>query len=142
MSDLLEVLHIAGAVFVVGPMVLLPMFALRALRAGDGAQVRRFAGSALGFGIAAVVVAAIGFGVLAMADPERGWTLTTPWILGSIVSAAVAAGVHLGVVVPGLYRAAREPGAGTFGYALVATTSGLVAILMVVVVILMIVRPG
>ena len=140
MSDLLEILHIAGAVFVVGPMVVLPMFALRAIRAGDGTQVRLLAGSSLGFGIATIVVAVLGFGVLAMADPERGWSLTTPWILVSVVAATAACLVHLAIVVPALYAVRGERGTG-FGYALIATTSGVVAILMVVVVVLMIVRP-
>jgi uncharacterized membrane protein len=142
MSDLLEVLHIAGAVFVVGPMVVLPMFALRAIRLGAGTQVRLLAGSSLGFGIAAVVVAVLGFGVMSLADADRGWSLTTPWILVSVIAVTAACAVHLGVVVPALYGATGERGAGSFGYALVATTSGLVAILMVGVVILMIVRPG
>ena len=142
MSDLLEILHVAGAVFVVGPMVVLPMFALRAIRAGAGPQVRLLAGSSLGFGIAAIVVAVLGFGAMAMADADRGWSVTTPWILTSVIAVAAACTVHLGVVVPALYGAAKERGTGSFGYALVATTSGLVAILMVVVVVLMVVRPG
>jgi uncharacterized membrane protein len=141
MSDLLEILHIAGAVFVVGPMVILPMFALRVIRAGDGAQVRLLAGSSLGFGIATVIVAIIGFGVMAMADADRGWSVTTPWILVSIIAVSVACTVHLAIVVPALYGAVGERGTG-FSYALVATTSGLVAILMVAVVVLMVVRPG
>lgn len=142
MSDLLEILHVAGAVFVVGPMVVLPMFALRAIRAGAGPQVRLLAGSSLGFGIAAIVVAVLGFGAMAMADADRGWSVTTPWILASVIAVAAACTVHLAVVVPALYGSAKERGAGSFGYALVATTSGLVAILMVVVVVLMVVRPG
>jgi uncharacterized membrane protein len=142
MSDLLEVLHVAGAVFIVGPMVILPMFALRAIRTGDGTQVRLLAGAALGFGIATVVVAALGFGVMAMADADRGWSLATPWILISAIAVATACAVHLGVVVPALYGAAGDRGAGSFSYALIATTSGFVAVLMVIVVILMVVRPG
>jgi uncharacterized membrane protein len=142
MSEILETLHVLGAVFVVGPMVVLPMFALRAIRAGNGTQVRLLAGSALGFGIATIVVAALGFGAMAMADPERGWTLATPWILSSAIAVAAGCAIHLGVVVPALYGATGERGAGSFGYALVATTSGVVAILMVVVVVLMVVRPG
>ena len=142
MSDLIELLHVAGAVFVIGPMATLPMLALRAIRTGDGTQTRLLARSSLGFGIAAVVVAALGFGALATADSDRGWSLTTPWILLSVIAVTVACAVHLGVVVPALYGASGARGAGSFSYALVATTSGLVAILMVVVVVLMVVRPG
>jgi len=40
MSELLEILHVAGAVFIVGPMVILPMFALRALRARTAGPCR------------------------------------------------------------------------------------------------------
>lgn len=142
MSELFEILHVAGAVFIVGPMVVLPMFALRALRTGAGSQVRLLASSSLGFGIATIVVAALGFGAMAMADADRGWSITTPWILVSVVAVAVACAVHLAVVVPALFNAGGDGGERSFSYALIATTSGLVAILMVVVVILMVVRPG
>jgi len=142
MSDILEILHVLGAVFVVGPMVILPMFALRALRAGNGTQVRLLAGSALGFGIATLVVAALGFGVFAMADADRGWTFTTTWVLVSIIAITAASAIHLGVVVPALYGAGGEKGASSFSYALIASTSGVVAILMVIVVILMVARPA
>lgn len=141
MGILLEVLHVAGAVFVVGPMVLLPMFALRAIRAGDGAQVRRFANSALGFGIATLVVGALGFGVMATTDPSENLSISTGWILVSVIAFAAAIVIHLAVVVPALRNADRDKGERSFGYALVATTSGTVAILLVLVVVLMITRP-
>jgi len=141
MGTLLEVLHVAGAVFVVGPMVLLPMFALRAIRAGDGTQVRRFANSSLGFGIATLVVGALGFGVMATSDPDENLSLSTGWILASVVAFAAAIIIHLAVVVPALRNADREEGERSFGYALVAATSGTVAILLVLVVILMVARP-
>ena len=142
MSDILEVLHVLGAVFIVGPMVILPMFALRAIRAGNGTQVRLLAGSALGFGIATIIVAALGFGVFAMADADRGWTFATTWVLVSIIATTAASVVHLGVVVPALYGASGDRGASSFSYALIASTSGLVAILMLVVVVLMVARPA
>ena len=142
MSDLLEVLHVVGAVFIVGPMVILPMFALRAIRAGDGTQVRLLAGSALGFGIATIVVAALGFGVMAMAEMRIQGVVSAHPRSASAIAVATACAVHLGVVVPALFGAAGDRGAGSFGYALIATTSGFVAVLMVIVVVLMVVRPG
>lgn len=39
MDTLISILHVVGAVFIVVPMAILPMTAMRAVRAGKGAQV-------------------------------------------------------------------------------------------------------
>ena len=39
METLFAVLHVVSAVFIVGPMAILPMTAMRALRAGNAGQV-------------------------------------------------------------------------------------------------------
>ena len=38
METVLNVLHVLAAVFIIGPMAILPMTAMRAIRGGDGAQ--------------------------------------------------------------------------------------------------------
>ena len=45
MNELFNVLHVVTAVFIVGPLAILPMTALRALRSGNGAQVATLATS-------------------------------------------------------------------------------------------------
>lgn len=144
MGLVLDILHVLGAVFVIGPMTIVPMLALRAVRRKDAVQVQGLARSALGLGIGSLAVAVLGFGVMGTADPKYGLSVTTPWILWSIVLYAIAATVHLAVVVPLLRTAGRTSPdrMRAAGYGPLAATSGVVALLLVAVVILMVAHPG
>lgn len=140
MATVLTVLHVAGAVFLVGPMAILPMTALRALRAGEAGQVAALARSTWIFSLLSVLVAVFGFGVLGLARSQL--TITTPWILISLVLYAVALLLNLFVVVPALRTAAESPGGiDRGGYGRVAGMSGIVALLLVAVVVLMVWKP-
>src|SRR6476661_1899666 len=90
MEALLATLHVVGAVFIVGPMAILPMTAMRAIRAGQGAQVAVLAKSTFVFSLLSLLVAALGFGVLGVSSQdEKHATISTPWVLASIISYAV-----------------------------------------------------
>lgn len=155
METVIAVLHVVGAVFVVGPMAVLPMSALRAARSGDGHHVAALARSTAVFSYLSLIVFVLGFALVGLADEEYELSITTPWVLASIVLYLVAVAVSLFVVVPALRRAARDGDAGAAatgdggasgaaavaGRAAITAGSGTVAVLLVVVVILMVWKP-
>lgn len=144
MPLILHVLHVLGAVFVIGPMTVVPMLGLRAIRRSDPSQMRGLARSALGLGVASVVVAALGFGVMSTGEPDDDWSFTTHWILWSAIVYVAAAVVHFLVVVPVMFSNSRIPAdpARSARYGTLAASSGLVGLLLVVVVILMVAQPS
>ncbi|MFD5866126.1 DUF2269 family protein [Agromyces sp. NPDC127015] len=152
MDTLFSVLHVTAAVFIVGPMAILPMTAMRAVRAGNGAQVATLAKSTMIFSWLSLVVFVFGFGAMSMAPDEYDLSVTTPWILWSIILYVVAFGLSLFVVVPAMNKAAAalQPsgadasGAATAegkGYPAIAAGSGIVSLLLVAVVVLMVWKP-
>ena len=144
MEELLSVLHVLTAVFLVGPMAMLPMTAMRAVRAGNGPMVSVLGRSTQVFGLASLLVALLGFGVLGVEGKDHGWTVGTGWVLASIVCYLVALLVTLFVVVPSLRAAAEELGAngdGRAAYPRIAAGSGIATLLLVAVVVLMVWRP-
>ncbi|PWC04829.1 DUF2269 family protein [Agromyces badenianii] len=147
MDTLFSILHVVGAVFIVGPMAILPMTAMRAVRAGNGAQVAVLAKSTTIFSWLSLIVFLLGFGVMGMADEKYGLSFTTPWILWSIILYVVAFALTLFVVVPSMKKAAEALGASDgaeaskAGYPAIAAGSGIASLLLVVVVVLMVWKP-
>lgn len=144
MPDVLHALHVLGAVFVVGPLTILPMLALRAIRQGDRPQVLGLARSTTAFAAVSAVVIVLGFGVMSTSDESPAPTLTTTWILWSAVFSIAAVAIQFAITVPALFRAARD---GTSAdrrrpYLLVAASSGVSAVLLVVTVLLMVLQPA
>lgn len=149
MYTVMNILHVLAAVFIVGPMVILPMTGMRAIKAGQGGQVAVLAKSTFLFTLLSLLAVLFGFALVGLAEYDI--SVTTPWILISIVLYLIALGLNLAVVVPAMRGAARrlstETGATTADhtpgneYALVAMGSGISSILLVVVVILMVWRP-
>ncbi|MGX5697687.1 DUF2269 family protein [Agromyces soli] len=152
MDTLFTVLHVVTAVFIVGPMAILPMTAMRAVRAGNGAQVAVLAKSTTIFGWLSLIVFVLGFGVMGMAPDEYELSFTTPWILWSIILYVIAFALTLFVVVPAMNKAAAalqaEPAsaqggadASKSGYPAIAAGSGIASLLLVAVVVLMVWKP-
>jgi uncharacterized membrane protein len=143
MDTVLNVLHVVAAVFLVGPMAILPMTAMRALRAGNGPVVALIARSTWVFSLASLVVAVLGFGVVGTADKRFDLSVGTPWVLISIVLYLVALLLSLFLVVPSLRRAAADlAAAGTSAaYGRIAAASGVVSLLLVAVTVLMVWKP-
>jgi len=141
MDTVLSILHVASAVFIVGPMAILPMTGLRALRSGSGAQVRTLAKSTTIFTWLSLLTVVFGFGISGM------WKISflTPWILWSVILYVIAFLLTL-FVIGQMHKAAAEidgASAGTkpSGYGAIAASSGIAALLLVAVVVLMIWRP-
>ncbi|MCW2634976.1 MAG: conjugal transfer protein TrbL [Blastococcus sp.] len=146
MDTVLNVLHVVAAVFLVGPMAILPMTAMRAVRAENGPMVALLARSTRVFSLASLLVAVLGFGVLGMADEKFDLSVTTSWVLTSIILYLVALALSLALVVPSLNRAAGELEAGRGEaaralYGRIAAGSGVVSLLLVVVTVLMVWKP-
>lgn len=160
METLLNILHVLTAVFIVGPMAILPMTGLRSLRAGNGSQVATMAKSTLIFTLLSLIVFLLGFGLVGVSDPKHHLSLGTPWIVISMTLYIIAFIVNLALVWPALRRAANRlrsdvrgtetvaPGTGSAtarssgsDYTVAAMGSGIVSLLLVVVVILMVWRP-
>lgn len=143
METLLNVLHVVTAVFLVGPMAVLPMTALRSLRAGHADQVALLARSTVVYSIGSVVVALLGFALLGMTGDSHGTSVSTPWVLWSVIAYLVALGLTLFVVAPAMRTAADAIRAGTAptSYGKVAAPSGVASLLLIVVVVLMVWKP-
>lgn len=145
METVFNVLHVLTAVFIVGPMAILPMTALRAIRAGNGSQVATVTKSIALFSYLSLIVVVLGFGLLGMADPKYHLSITTPWVLISLVLYVIAFAVNLAVVLPALRKAAAildaPSGSAKAPYSSVAAGSGIVSLLLVAVVVLMVWKP-
>jgi uncharacterized membrane protein len=146
MDTVLSVLHVVGAVFIVGPMAILPMSAMRAIRSGHGAQVATLAKSTMIFSWLSLLVVVFGFGAMSLSKYHT--TIADPWIWISIVLWVVATALSLAVVVPTMRRASRDLTASDggeatarSGYAAISAGSGIVALLLVAVVVLMVWKP-
>lgn len=144
MDTVLNVLHVVTAVFIIGPMAILPMTGLRAVRAGQGTQVATLAKLTFVFSLLSLLVVFFGFGVMGMADDKFNLSMSTPWILYSIILYVVALLVSLAMVVPAMRRAATKlQASATLGkeYSLIAMGSGLSSLLLLAVVVLMVWKP-
>ena len=146
MDTLLTALHVVAAVFLVGPMAVLPMTAMRAVRAGNGSVVELLARSTRVFSLGSLAVAFLGFGVLGVVGKTDKISVTTGWVLTSILLYVVALGLSLFVVVPALETAgsALATGgaeAGRAVYGRIAASSGIVSLLLIAVTVLMVWRP-
>jgi uncharacterized membrane protein len=152
MDTLFNVLHVVSAVFIIGPMAILPMTAMRAARAGNGSQVQSLARATSTFTLLSLIVFVLGFAVLGMSDPKDHFSFASGWIIGSIVLYVLALGINLFVTVPAMKRVAAGvseasgsdgavPSGRPAGYGAIAGGSGLASLLLVAVVVLMVWRP-
>jgi uncharacterized membrane protein len=135
-------LHLLGAIFIIGPMTIFPMTAMRAIRTGNAASAATLTKSANLFSWLSLIVALFGAALVSFVDPADNLRFGTPWLATSIALYAVALVLSLAVVVPALRRATA--GIGTEGkksYGLVAASSGIVALLLAAVIVLMVWRP-
>ena len=142
METLFAVLHVVTAVFIVGPMAILPMTAMRAVRAGNADQVTTLAKSTNLMSLLSLLVVFFGFGLMGVSEAKDHYSVTTPWILWAIILYVVALGLTLFLVVPTMRRAADALREGTASkYPAIAAGSGVASLLLVAVVVLMVWRP-
>lgn len=138
METALSVLHVVAAVFLIGPMAILPMVGMRDIRQGNTANAASLGKATYVFSLTSVLVIIFGFGVLGMSDPQWGLSITTPWILASLIVYIVALALTLTLVVPGLREAGKDAQAA---YKRVAMSSGISTLLLLAAVVLMVWKP-
>jgi uncharacterized membrane protein len=147
METLISVLHVVTAVFLVGPMAILPMTAMRAVRAGNGPMVELLGRSTWVFSLGSLLTAVLGFGAVGLADERFDLSVTTGWVLVSIILYVLALAVSLALVVPALTAAAAElqgssaPPARSKQYGKLSAGSGVVSLLLLAVTVLMVWKP-
>jgi uncharacterized membrane protein len=149
METLFVTLHVVAAVFLVGPMAILPMTGLRAIRAGQPALAKTLARSTFVTSLLSLLVVLFGFAALGMSDPKDNFSIATPWIWISLLAYLVALALILFLVVPALNKAAARPQpdaasasvSSEGGYGSIAAGSGIASLLLVLVVVLMVWKP-
>jgi uncharacterized membrane protein len=139
METIFSILHVVAAVFIVGPLAIAPMTALRTLRTGNTKQAVTAAKTIRLFSYLSLVVVVTGFGVMGMADPKYDLTITTPWVLTSLILYAVALLATLAITVPALQTADGDTRASA--YARATTSSGIATLCLTAVVVLMVWKP-
>lgn len=150
MDILFAVLHVVSAVFIIGPMAILPMTAMRAARARNGAQVLALARATYTFTLLSLLV--FGIALLGVSDPKDHFTFASGSIIWSMVLYAIAFAINLVVTVPAMEKVAGGVSASTGpeetieaarsnGYGAIAGGSGIASLLLVAVVVLMVWRP-
>jgi uncharacterized membrane protein len=100
-------LHVIGSVFIIGPLAVLPMTGLRAIREGSSAQVRGLSRTVLVLGWLTVLVSAFGVVGFYVMNPEYRNKLGTAWLVWSVVLTLIALVLTLAVVVPQMNAAAK-----------------------------------
>ncbi|SDZ56300.1 DUF2269 family protein [Herbiconiux ginsengi] len=139
METLFSILHVVSAVFIVGPIAIMPMAALRSLRTGDTQRAMGSAKSIRLLSYLSLIIVITGFGVMGMADPKYNLNITTPWVLASLILYAVALLATLIVTVPAFQHSGRQPYSSA--YARAAASSGIATLCLIAVVILMVWKP-
>jgi hypothetical protein len=142
-------LHLLFAVFAIGPLVHAATTASRGVRHADANATTASARVLRIYAGASVLVIALGFGVMNLADPDNrshhvgefGHT----WIWLSLLLWLVAMALVLAVIAPSLDRASallaeRQPVASLTGR--VAAAGGLVGLIFAAIVFLMVYQPG
>jgi hypothetical protein len=153
MFEVLLSVHILAAILVVGPITvaasLFPRYARQSAPDGDDPG-RRAAGIAVllhricrGYAVVGLTVPVFG-----LAAGAKLGVLADPWLIASLVLTALAAGTLVLAILPGQERLLAPPPDATThdgvrsAAARLASTTGAFNILWVLVVVLMIVRPG
>lgn len=104
MDTVFNILHVAAAVFLIGPIAILPMISLHSLRAGDRKTTAATARTLRLFSYLSLLVIVTGFAIMGMADPAYNLSITTPWVLASLVLYVGATLLTLAVVVRSFQR--------------------------------------
>ncbi|MBK4346963.1 DUF2269 family protein [Lacisediminihabitans changchengi] len=148
MSTLLLVAHVVAAMFVIGPMAILPMMGLREVRAANAGRLDSISRATRLFSLLSLVVVVLGFGVLATARSKEQLTVLTPWVAASVIIYLVATSLSLFVTVPLLRNEADRltspqstPHRSMRAYRAVAAASGATTLGLVAITVLMVWQP-
>jgi len=146
MFKLLLAAHLVLAVFAVGPLVHAATTAGRGIRTGDGAATASASRVLRIYSYVSVLVVVAGMGLMSQKeDGERVAEFSEAWIWVSLLLWLAAVGLVLAVIVPTLDRATKQISAQESVVTLtgrVAACGGVVGLLFLVIVVLMVYKPG
>jgi len=147
MRHLLLALHLVVAIFAVGPLVGAATTASRAVRLRDADGMAAAAKTIRRYAYASILVPILGMGLV---QSKWNFSFSQTWIWLSLLLYLAALALALTVLVPALTRApsvladgqAPASGASDGLSARIAASGGLIAVLFVVIVFLMVYKPG
>lgn len=148
MFNLMLFLHLATAIFLVGPLVHFATTAARGLRENDAAATASSARGAKIYANVSLLVLIFGFGLMSMDSPYREGKvaeISEPFIWLSTLLALVAVGLVLALLVPSLEKATAAIRNGETVAHLkgkVAASGGTVGLIFLVIIWLMVYKPG
>ena len=132
----LLLLHLIGAVFLVGPVVGACMLAMRAARTGD-VEIARSAGrTATVYGWATLAVFVLGAAMVRGKNSGGHFAFGDAWIIASILLYAGAFALTVFVLAPALNSAADRPLGPR-----IAAIAGIISALYLAIVVLMVYQP-
>lgn len=139
MQALFSIIHVGAAVFIAGPIAILPMASLQALRVGDTVRAAAAAKTIRLLIYLSLITVITGFGVMGMADSKFNLSITTPWVLGSLVLYAIVLILGIALVMPSFEHPGRRSARST--YVRAAAGSGIATIALIGTVVLMVWKP-
>lgn len=107
MVKLFLALHVLLAIFLIGPLAMIPMTALRSIRRRDAGQLHGAARQTMIYGLASIAVFLLGFAVVGTEPASHKISLGAPWLTISMTLYVIAIVLVLAVLVPSLNKAAR-----------------------------------
>lgn len=141
-------LHLVLAIFVIGPLVHATTTAARGLRTGSADATATAARTTRIYAYASVLVVVFGFALMSSTSPYTGQAVATfgqTWIWLSTLLWLVGVAIALALTAPALERATRQLSVGQGVEELsarVAASGGVIGLIFVVIVVLMVYRPG
>jgi uncharacterized membrane protein len=142
MRHLLDTLHILFAIFAVGPLVHAATTAARGVRAGNAGAVASSARTVKLYGYLSILVPIFG---MSLVQSKYQHEFRDTWIWLSVVLWVIATALVFALLLPNLNGAAvalanKAPAASLVGR--IAASGGVIALLYVVIVVLMVYKPG
>ncbi len=140
-NEVLVVLHVVAAVFIVGPLVAFASVSPRQVRSADLAGLRATTRGVWIYGLASVIVAVLGVAMVRDFGPLWIWLSLLLYVVAlglTFLLLALLRRTAVAAAAPALPT--RTPATRTA--AQVAATSGLVSLLFLAIVVLMVLKPA
>jgi hypothetical protein len=139
------VLHLLAALFVIGPLAVVASASPQLARSGRLVALRAAQRTTRRYALASIVVVLLGSAMIGLGGPGEAWEFSQLWVSASYAFWVVAVALTLGLVVPAQRDAvaaleAGQDASGTAGR--MAAGSGLAMLAWVVIVVLMVTKPG
>ena len=139
------VLHLLTALFVIGPLAVAGVTSPRLARAGRADALRSAQRTTRLYALASLVVVLLGTAMIGLGDTGDAWEMSQLWVSASYALWILAVALTLGLVVPAQRSAVRalEDGEDVGGAAArMAVGGGLAMLAWVIIVVLMVTKPG